>query len=130
MSPSDRTKTVVEFVTREAAAVLGIDPSEPVPLDLGFFEMGMDSLMSVELRRRLERAVGRKLPSTLTFNYPDVRRLAAYLDGLVAPPQAKPAAPAPTVVVEPETKLSDVDHDAMSEDEIAAMLSDALQSID
>ena len=42
--------------------------------------MGMDSLMSVELGRRLERGVGRKLPSTLTFNYPNIGELAAFLD--------------------------------------------------
>ncbi len=39
---------------------------------MGLFEMGMDSLMSVELRKRLERGAGRKLPATLTFNYPNV----------------------------------------------------------
>jgi len=35
--------------------------------------------MSVELKSRLERAVNRKLPSTLTFNYPTVTALVDYL---------------------------------------------------
>ena len=43
-------------------------------------ELGMDSLMSVELRKRLESGVGRALPSTLTFNYPNVAALAGYID--------------------------------------------------
>jgi hypothetical protein len=40
----------------------------------------MDSLMSVELKRRLERGAGRPLPSTLTFNYPNVCALAGFLE--------------------------------------------------
>ena len=43
----------------------------------GLFDLGMDSLMSVELKRRLERGAGQPLPSTLTFNYPNVGALAA-----------------------------------------------------
>lgn len=35
----------------------------------------MDSLMSVELRRRLEHGIGQVLPSTLTFNYPNIDAL-------------------------------------------------------
>ena len=53
--------------------------------------MGMDSLMSVELGRRLERGVGRSLPSTLTFNYPNVAALAEFLDREVVAPTIVPA---------------------------------------
>ena len=67
---------LMEFVSGEVAAVLGLDASQPVPLEKGLFELGMDSLMSVELKRRLERGAGRALPSTLTFNYPNVAALA------------------------------------------------------
>jgi acyl transferase domain-containing protein/SAM-dependent methyltransferase/acyl carrier protein len=74
-----RQDAMFEFVTKQVAAVLGLDASEPVPPDVGFFDMGMDSLMSVELKRRLEQGVGRRLPSTLTFNYPNVSVLAAFL---------------------------------------------------
>jgi acyl carrier protein len=130
LSATARVELVIEFVTREAAAVLGSDADTHLPLDTGFFEMGMDSLMSVELRSRLERAAGRKLPSTLTFNYPNIRALAGYLEGLLSPrPTAtSPVASAPTPA--PADTLTDIDSDAMSEDDIAAMLSNALQSID
>jgi acyl transferase domain-containing protein/acyl carrier protein len=129
---AERSRRLLEIVRTTAASVLALQPEEVDP-QLGLFEMGMDSLMSVELRSRLERAVGRKLPSTLTFNYPNVRALAGYLAGLVTPKPTAPAAPAtpatPTPPA-PAATLADVDSDAMSEDEIAAMLSDALQSID
>ena len=76
---------MIDFVRAEAAAVLGAGGEAEVAQDVGLFEMGMDSLMSVELRRRLERGAARKLPSTLTFNYPNVGALAGFLERELAP---------------------------------------------
>jgi len=134
LAGTDRSRALMEIVRKEAASVLALSPDEVDP-NLGLFEIGMDSLMSVELRARLERTFERKLPSTLTFNYPNVRALAGYLEGLVAPKPSSAVATtvaqsiAPNIaVVNPATPQSD--HGAMSEDELAAMLSDALQSLD
>ena len=49
----------------------------------GFTELGMDSLMAVELKKSLETALGHALPSTLAFNYPTVELLAQFLTGEV-----------------------------------------------
>jgi acyl carrier protein len=130
---ADRQAGLTELVRVEAASVLGVRPDEIDPQH-GLFEMGMDSLMSVELRARLERAVGRRLPATLTFNYPNVRALVLYLDGLIASapvtPAATPAAtPASRSAAAPPTATLDDLSDDLSEDEIAAMLSDAIQSL-
>ena len=78
-TPSVRQETLLTFVRQQVAEVLGADKADTVPVDQGLFEMGLDSLMSVELRRRLERGYGRPLPSTLTFNYPNVSALASFL---------------------------------------------------
>jgi acyl transferase domain-containing protein/SAM-dependent methyltransferase/acyl carrier protein len=80
LTPEARRDHLLDFVRGEVAAVLGLDGIDALPLERGLFEMGMDSLMSVELGRRLERGVGRSLPSTLTFNYPNVAALAEFLD--------------------------------------------------
>ena len=45
----------------------------------GFADLGMDSLMSLELRRRLERSLARALPTTIAFEYPRIAALADYL---------------------------------------------------
>jgi hypothetical protein len=47
----------------------------------------MDSLMALELRRRLERTLQLTLPSTIAFEYPTTERLATYLlqEALTAP---------------------------------------------
>ena len=47
--------------------------------DQGFFDMGMDSLMAVELKRRIETELDVTLSTTLTFDYPTITSLADYL---------------------------------------------------
>ncbi|HEX4446240.1 MAG TPA: type I polyketide synthase [Polyangiaceae bacterium] len=123
-----RREILVEFVIGEVTAVLGVGGDQPVPLDTGLFELGMDSLMSVELRKRLERGTGRTLPSTLTFNYPSVNALATFLDtelgdAVVAAPVIAPPPPAP---VEPAPAPS-ADLDELSDAEIEARLRKRLE---
>ena len=66
-----------------------IDPQQPLS------EAGLDSLMAVELRDTIGRAVGRVLPATLLFDYPTLDALAHYLHrevvNLEPEPEAKPA---------------------------------------
>lgn len=45
--------------------------------------MGFDSLMALELRNRIEAALGLKLSATLLWNYPTVAALTPYLLGRV-----------------------------------------------
>ncbi len=83
--PGARHDVLVDFVQREVAAVLALPDSGAIALGAGLFDMGMDSLMAVELKRRLERAAGQPLPSTLTFNYSNVGALVGFLSRLLAP---------------------------------------------
>jgi NAD(P)-dependent dehydrogenase (short-subunit alcohol dehydrogenase family)/acyl carrier protein len=108
--PNLRAQIVTEWVQEEASAVLGLADARSMPLEQGLFELGMDSLMSVELRKRLQRGIGRSLPATLTFNYPNVAALTTYLqrelDGNVARP-ANAAATAPSVAPDDLDSLDD-----------------------
>ncbi|HUL75997.1 MAG TPA: beta-ketoacyl synthase N-terminal-like domain-containing protein [Vicinamibacteria bacterium] len=83
-APTERLELLERQVASEVARVLGLSARDEVDHKRGFFEMGMDSLTSAELRRRLEAGLGRSLPSTLAFNYPNVEALAHYLDDAVS----------------------------------------------
>lgn len=63
--------------------------------------MGLTSLLALELRNRLERALGRSLSATLAWNYPTVVSLAAHLSE-AGKPQTRPsqAQPPPTKTTE------------------------------
>ncbi|MCY4587225.1 MAG: SDR family NAD(P)-dependent oxidoreductase [Bryobacterales bacterium] len=79
--PAAREELLVSFLQREAQAVLRM-PSVPEPT-VGVFDLGMDSLMAVEFRNRLNRALDGEYaaPNTLVFDYPDISALARHLAG-------------------------------------------------
>ena len=74
-----RESWLANVVWEEICRVLRMDDGAPIELDRGFFEMGMDSLVSVELKNRLEARLGRSVPAMLTFNFPTVRTLSGHL---------------------------------------------------
>jgi myxalamid-type polyketide synthase MxaE and MxaD len=78
-NPKDRQQKLVAFLIEQVAKVLRIGKSRKLDPDRGFFDLGMDSLTSVELKNQLQKLLGRSLPSTLIFDYPSVEALAGYL---------------------------------------------------
>ena len=75
-----------------------------------FGSIGVDSLLALEIRTRLETALERPLTATLAWNYPTIDSLSAHLDFLLFPPEpathAQDAAPAFPVASAPD--FSDV----------------------
>ena len=101
LAPVQRRKKLVADYLREAVAeVTRVDAAE-IREDAGFFDLGMDSLMAVELRRRLEQAVGKELPATLAMDYPRLSDVGDYLlgDVLGLSEQAANGGPRPAAVV-------------------------------
>ena len=78
-APEDRLELLSGLVTQDVARVLGLDPERDLDDERGFFDVGMDSLTAMELKRRLEARIGGQLPDTLTFNYPTVGKLSRRL---------------------------------------------------
>ncbi len=79
MPLSRRRDELRAYLRERVAIVLGLDNGSALVDSLGFFEIGMDSLTSVELRNELQRQFDVKMPTTLTFDYPTVADLAEYL---------------------------------------------------
>jgi acyl carrier protein len=79
LPPADARERLVEHLRGEVAAVLAWKSSARIGPRQKFFDLGMDSLTSVELRQRLERSLGCALPLTVAFDYPNVEALAEYV---------------------------------------------------
>ena len=80
LSAGERERLLLELVRSTAATVLSaslesVEPERPLQ------ELGLDSLMAVELRNRLAASTGLRLPATLLFDYPTPRALAHRLQG-------------------------------------------------
>ena len=71
--------SLTHLLQTEVAHVLGLPPSRLPDPQHGFFDMGIDSLMAVELQNRLETQLGVHLPSTELFAYPNIAALTAHL---------------------------------------------------
>jgi acyl carrier protein len=103
------------------AQVLMID-GEPLDPALGLFDLGLDSLMALEVRNRLAAALETELPATLLFEHPSIEAVAVYLrtDVLADRPEAGSTPPEPSADDGLESLLDDLDR--LSDEEIELRL--------
>jgi acyl carrier protein len=133
--PDDRLDLLIEAVCAATAEALGRAAGDDVDPGQGFFELGMDSVMSLALKTRLENDLGLDLPATLTFECPNSKALARYLltEELtalldaepVAEPSAQPAAARTDDIAAEEAAVDAADLD---DDDLLARLDDALST--
>ena len=76
---SARAELVSNFVRNTIRRVIGLDPTAPLDPHQGLTEIGMDSLMAVEMRNALQVALGASLPSTVTLEYPTIATLTSFI---------------------------------------------------
>jgi NADP-dependent 3-hydroxy acid dehydrogenase YdfG/acyl carrier protein len=119
-APRERAALLETAVRQTAAAVLGVADGRTIEARASLFELGLDSLMAVELRERLQTELGVTLASTLLFDFPTlsglVQQVSAIVLGEELAPSADPA-PAETGAAERSQEL-----DELSDEELAGLL--------
>jgi NAD(P)-dependent dehydrogenase (short-subunit alcohol dehydrogenase family)/acyl carrier protein len=119
------TRTHREIVS-SLARLLGSNPDD-IDLDRGFLDMGLSSLMALELSKALTHLAGRKLPATLAFEHPTPRKLAAHLVEQFLPMEPDGRPPIRTLVPPAEPLPTGLDH--LSNDALAEKLLDGLRTL-
>jgi acyl carrier protein len=78
--PHDQRRPALHRAVQEQIAkVLGFANGDPFGSGRSFRDFGLDSLLAVDAKDRLERLTGLTLPATLLFDQPDLERLVAHL---------------------------------------------------
>ena len=81
-APANSRRTLlITHIRSQIAKVLGLKSAEDIDPQQGFTDLGMDSLMAVELSNRLKTSLKFSVPASLAFDYPTVEVLADYLAG-------------------------------------------------
>ena len=85
LQPNRRASFLEDLVAEEVAAVLGVE--DPRRLDHGqaFAELGFDSMMSMNLSRRIQARTAVPIPGTIAYDRPNVRSVAPWLLGKIIP---------------------------------------------
>ncbi|MEO8900004.1 MAG: SDR family NAD(P)-dependent oxidoreductase [Polyangiaceae bacterium] len=129
IAPNRRLAALQDHVRTLTVKVLGVQHSATFDLHEPLRQLGLDSLMAVELRNLLAKAVGQPMPATITFDHPSVAALAEFfaseaLADIMHPVLAGIASPEPSRAPEPTA----VDDD-LSSAELASQLADRLDRL-
>jgi acyl transferase domain-containing protein/SAM-dependent methyltransferase len=95
--PDEQEELMNEYVRTRVMEVLRMEPDRRPGIQHRLMDLGLDSLMAVQLRNLLESGLGlgRSLPATLMFDYPTIASISTFLldcascdDPSAAPSQA------------------------------------------
>lgn len=128
LTPSNELEEVVgDFVSHHVARILRLNPDQ-VEDNHRLMDIGVDSLMAVELRNRLNKDLGltEGLPATLIFDYPTVKAIAQYLVQTVlnqnSEVKPQPSSPKQTGTEKIDISVKQKEIESLSEQEAEARL--------
>ena len=117
--PEKRAGLLTSLVRGQVAEVLGAANPNAFSDQQPFRDMGLDSLMSLELRTRMKKALSldAPLPATMAFDYPTIAALVDHLMtdvyGWAAPASAPLLPPADRPLLDDIEAMSDEDVDRL-----------------
>ena len=87
-SRQERLASIELLVRSKVAGVLSMDDVESVDATTEFVQLGLNSLVAVQLRSALETELGVALPPSVALDYSSAEQLAEFLDRCLVPEQA------------------------------------------
>jgi acyl carrier protein len=117
-APREKRMVLEKFLVDQLGRVLRL--TGHIGRETPFQSLGVDSLMSLELRNRLETDLGLRLPSTLLFTYTDLASLSDHLLAQLAPPETNVAENQTAIEVKNIQVAAPVIPEAGAEDFLAA----------
>ena len=121
-APNKRKPLLQAHVREQAVRVLGLSATFNLDVRQPLREIGMDSLMAVELRNAISASLQLKLPSTLLFDYPTIDALTSYLTSEIWP------SPSATAVEQNQEKSAQNKPSGTLEAEIQALSDDEAEA--
>lgn len=97
LGPDELREYLVTAVRRQVAGEVRLAPEE-LDVRRPLSEMGLDSVMTLVIRRRLEKLLRLSLPSTLLWTHPTVADIAGYVFAQLIESEPEPEMPAAVVV--------------------------------
>jgi acyl transferase domain-containing protein/acyl carrier protein/SAM-dependent methyltransferase len=131
-APSERFERLACQVQTLVADVLRLDGDRVVEREQGFFDMGVDSLMAVQIMDRIQRLLGREFPPSLCFDYPTVAALAEHLLSQLFPESETGAGDSHTptdVRPVPKSPIDERRVEDLPDEQIAALLDGEMKAL-
>jgi len=125
-APEEKETVIAQAVREVVGSVLRVKP-DTLRDDQPLTDLGLDSLMGVEIENSLEAAIGVALPPTSLMRARTIGQIATLIAGHVggtAPATATTPANGSMPVAQPATSTVEVDLDALSTGEIGRLLGD------
>lgn len=79
VTSSERWDLLFDFLKDELVSLLKIEDHSDVNVSQGFFDLGMDSLIAMELSKRLQGSLDIRVSDTVSFEYSNLDELTTYL---------------------------------------------------
>lgn len=117
---------VLGLVRGELAAVLRHADPDAVDVDGPLTGLGLDSVLAVELRNRLSRISGLRLPVTLVFDHPTARAVTTHLLERI---RQDAGTPATALLEELETRLPAIASDGPTREVVTTRLRSLLAQL-
>jgi acyl carrier protein len=122
-APEEKENVIAQAVREVVGSVLRVKP-DTLHIDQPLTDLGLDSLMGVEIENSLETAIGVALPPTSLMRARTIGQIATLIAGHLAGAASAVSSPAamPTPALKPTAATLEVDLDALSNEQIDRLL--------